>query len=87
VAVYALRWSMDSLSRGVALALVGLTVGLGGARALTRALSGLLCHVAPHDPMSFAGVALLFTIIAAVACWLPARAAMRVQPATALRTE
>jgi ABC-type lipoprotein release transport system permease subunit len=50
-------------------------------------LSALLFEMSPRDPVSFAGVALLFLVIAAVACWLPARAAMRVQPSSALRTE
>jgi len=73
--------------RGLLLTGIGLAVGLATALAVSRALSALLFEVSPQDPLSFAAVAVLFTIIAAFACWLPARSAMHVQPATALRTE
>jgi ABC-type lipoprotein release transport system permease subunit len=43
--------------------------------------------VTPTDPVSFAGVAILLVVVALIACWWPARSAMRVEPATALRVE
>jgi putative ABC transport system permease protein len=75
------------VGRGVGLTAVGLVVGVAGALALSRFLTALLFGVAPYDPLSFAAVAMLFTLIAAIACWAPARAAMRVQPAAVLRAE
>ncbi len=73
--------------RGLLLTFIGVAIGLAAALALSQVLSALLFDLSPRDPLSFALVAVLFTVIAAVACWLPARSAMRVQPATALRTE
>jgi predicted permease len=73
--------------RGMMLTFGGVALGLFAAFWLSNLLAALLFEMSPHDPISFAGVALLFLGIAAVACWLPARAAMRVQPSSALRTE
>ena len=73
--------------RGLLLTFIGVAIGLAAALALSQVLSALLFDLSPRDPLSLALVAVLFTVIAAVACWLPARSAMRVQPATALRTE
>jgi predicted permease len=75
------------LSRGLALTLIGALVGLGGAIWLTRVLRALLFEVSPTDPLSFAAVGLFLVAVALVACWLPARAAMRIEPASALRVD
>ena len=75
------------LGRGASLALVGIVAGTLGALALTRFLSSLLFGVAPKDPLTFAGVALLLFAVARAACYVPARRAMRVDPMVALRYE
>jgi putative ABC transport system permease protein len=75
------------LGRGAGLALAGIFAGTLGALALTRFLSSLLFGVAPKDPLTFAGVALLLFAVALAACYVPARRAMRVDPMVALRYE
>ena len=75
------------VSRGMVLAGVGAAVGIGAALALVKTLRTLLYGVEPTDPASFAVVTVLLLAVAVVACWLPTRAAMRVHPAIALRTE
>src|SRR5579864_4495175 len=73
--------------RGAALALLGVVIGTAGALALTKLLSSLLYAVKPTDPVTFAGVALLLGAIAVLACYIPARRAMRVDLMIALRHE
>ena len=75
------------LGRGARLALIGIAAGVVGALALTRFLSSLLFGIAPKDPLTFAGVALLLFGVALAACYVPARRAMRVDPMVALRYE
>ena len=75
------------LSRGMALTCVGAVLGVGGALVLVRTVEALLYGVAPTDPFSFAAVTALLLAVALVACWLPTRAAMKVQPAVALRVD
>jgi putative ABC transport system permease protein len=69
------------------LALFGLAAGIPAALLLTRFLSALLFAVTPADPLTFAAVALLLTLVALAAAYIPARRAMRVDPTVALRCE
>ncbi len=68
-------------------ALIGVSVGGLGALALMRLLSSMLYRVQPADPFTFAVVAVLWTIVALLACYIPARRAMSVHPIAALRYE
>jgi ABC-type antimicrobial peptide transport system permease subunit len=75
------------VGRGMLLVSIGLVVGLAGAFALTRFMGTLLYGVTPTDPLTFAGVAGVLLVAAAVASYLPARRATRVDPIIALRAE
>ena len=75
------------LKEGLALAAAGTLVGLAGAAALSRVIRTLLFGVSERDPLSFAAGALVLLVVALLACYLPARRALRVDPMTALRAE
>jgi putative ABC transport system permease protein len=72
-------------SNAMATTVVGIVIGLGAALALTRLLQSLLYQVTATDPVVFATIPLLLLAVAAIATYLPARRAMKVNPITALR--
>ena len=69
------------------LTVTGVAIGVGGALALTRLMKELLFGVRASDPLTFAGVAAMLTVVALAASYLPGRRATRVDPAIALRAE
>ena len=75
------------IRQGMALTLMGLFIGAGGALWLTHFLASFLFGVKPLDPASFIATPLLLSIVALVSVWVPARRATRVNPITALRIE
>src|SRR5213082_2592975 len=75
------------LRQGLALAIVGAAVGLVCSLIVSHLMASLLYGVRPTDPLTFAGVAFLFLGVAVLACYLPARRAVRVDPMIALRYE
>ncbi|HEX5736622.1 MAG TPA: ABC transporter permease [Blastocatellia bacterium] len=72
---------------GLTLTLIGLAIGLAGAFAVTRAMAQVLYGVTSTDALTFGGITLLLALIALLACYIPARRAMRVDPMVALRYE
>jgi putative ABC transport system permease protein len=75
------------IGEGLIVTLIGIAVGVAGAVALTRYLQTLLFGVTPRDPVTFIAIAALLLVTALAACYLPARRAMRLDPAVALREE
>ncbi len=75
------------LSEGFRLIVIGGAIGLAAALTLSRVLESVLFGVSPHDPASFAAVSVLLAVVALVAILIPARAAMKTDPVTALRWE
>lgn len=75
------------LGQGVRMALIGVAIGIAAALGLTRLMANQLFGVTAHDPLTFIAVAILLALVALLACYLPARRAMRVDPIIALRYE
>ncbi len=75
------------VAQGFALSLGGVALGIAGAFALTRVMKNLLFHVSATDPATFAGIAVLFLLVALAASYIPARRAARIDPMAALRAE
>jgi putative ABC transport system permease protein len=73
--------------RGMALVAAGIAVGLVGTIAVARLFAAFLFGVTTHDPTTITAMVVLFVAIAMLACWIPARRAMRVDPMAALRYE
>lgn len=72
--------------QGLARLALGLAIGLGIALAVTRLMKGLIA-ITPNDPVTFLSISLVLCLASGLACWLPARRAMRVDPLVALRNE
>jgi len=75
------------ISQGLKLALIGVAVGVLCALGTTRSLATMLYQVTPNDPLTFIAVPIVFAVVAAAACCVPARRAMCVDPIVALRYE
>jgi ABC-type antimicrobial peptide transport system permease subunit len=75
------------LRRGLGLAALGVTLGLGATLGLTHFMQSLLFETSPYDPAVYALVAALLIGVSALAAWLPARRATRINPVEALRAE
>jgi ABC-type antimicrobial peptide transport system permease subunit len=75
------------LGHGARMAFLGVGIGVISALALTRLMARLLFGVTATDPLTFASVAILLTLVSLAACYIPARRAMRVDPIVALRCE
>ena len=75
------------IGQGMRLALLGVALGLGAALVLTQLMKQLLFGVTAVDPLTYGAIALLLTLVALLACWIPARRATKVDPMIALRCE
>jgi predicted permease len=78
------RWRI--LTKTLALASIGMAIGAVGSFAMARLIGSLLYGVAPTDPLSFAAMMLVLTLVALVAGYLPARRASRIDPMSVLRS-
>ncbi len=75
------------LLRGLRLVAAGIVVGILASLELTRFIASQIWGISATDPATFVGVAILLTIVALAACWIPARRAMKIEPMEALRYE
>jgi len=76
-----------ALREGMRLALLGTAIGLGVGLLLTQLMASLLFGITAHDPLTFAAVAVIVVLVSLLACYIPARRAMRLDPIIALRYE
>jgi len=75
------------LREGLGVTLIGVSIGLAAALGLSRVMAGYVYGIKSTDPLTYAAAALLLTLVALAACFIPARRAMRVEPTRALRVE
>jgi ABC-type antimicrobial peptide transport system permease subunit len=75
------------LSQGLRQLAIGLVLGLAAAFGLARVMKSLLVRVTPTDPTTFVTISAVLIAVGILACWMPARAAMKVDPMVALRWE
>ena len=75
------------VGQGILLVLIGASIGIAAALGVTRFISSMLYGLRANDPVTFAAVAILLTLVALAACYIPVRRAMRVDPTVALRYE
>jgi putative ABC transport system permease protein len=75
------------ITQGLALTLVGIVIGLAGAYAMTRAMAQILYGISTTDPITFVGISLLLGCVSMLACYVPTRRAISVDPMIALRYE
>jgi ABC-type antimicrobial peptide transport system permease subunit len=81
------RMLLGIMRQGLALTAAGIVIGLAGAYQASRFLESLLFGLSPRDPMTFIVAVAMFVVVAMVACYVPARRAIRVNPVVALRVE
>jgi putative ABC transport system permease protein len=74
------------LGQGATMTLIGMLIGIAAALGLTRLMANELFGITAHDPLTFTAVTILLALVALLACYLPARRAMRVDPIVALRS-
>jgi len=89
IALGARRWDVLNLilSQGAKLTLIGVVIGVAASLGLTKLMARMLYGVSASDPLTFIGVAILLSLVALAACFIPTRRAMRVDPMVALRCE
>ena len=75
------------IGQGILLVLIGAAIGIAAAIGVTHFMSAMLYGIHADDPFTFAGVAIVLTLVALAACYIPARRAMKVDPMVALRYE
>jgi putative ABC transport system permease protein len=75
------------IGQGLKLSAIGLVIGIATALVATRVMTSMLVGVAPSDPLTFIAMTLIFLVVAAAACWMPARRAASLDPNAALRED